>query len=165
MGTWRSCLFLALGFLAFPWALAEDWRLTRSQTLTQGKAQEWRYTLSPSGKESQELWRRLSEQYRDHLRAGYRVELGAWRVYFLGGRLRVEPHCQAVNPACFTFGALPVAKERQDRFLLELSALLDQALVQANGTGGVVSLPRLFRLEVPKKANPPYPASPSGWRP
>lgn len=161
----RLWWLVALGFLAIPWALAEDWRLTRSQTLSQAGAREWRYTLSPAGKEAQELWRRLSEQYRDHLRAGYRVELGAWRVYFLGGRLRVEPHCQAVNPACFTFGALPVVKERQDRFLLELSHLLHQALTQAQGTGGVVLLSRLFRLEVVRGAHPPYFASPSSWRP
>ncbi|MDM7324395.1 MAG: hypothetical protein P3W93_005265 [Thermus sp.] len=161
----RPWWLVILGFLILPWALAEDWRLTRSQTLSQAGAREWRYTLSPAGKEAQELWRRLSEQYRDHLRAGYRVELGAWRVYFLGGRLRVEPHCQAVNPACFTFGALPVVKERQDRFLLELSHLLHQALTQAQGTGGVVLLSRLFRLEVVRGAHPPYFASPSSWRP
>ncbi|WP_114312444.1 hypothetical protein [Thermus caldifontis] len=156
---------LLLGLLLPSPVLAQDWRLTRSQTLSQAGAREWRYTLSPTGKEAQELWRRLSEQYQDHLRAGYRVDLGAWRVYFLGGRLRVEPHCPAVNPACFTFGALPVPKERQDRFLLGLSQLLHQALTQAQATGGVVLLSRLFRLEVPRGANPPYPAAPSGWRP
>lgn len=165
MGTCRSCLFVALSLLAFPWAMAEDWQLTRSQTLTQGKTQEWRYTLSPKGKEAQEVWRRLSDQYRGHLRAGYRVDLGAWRVYFLGGRLQVEPNCQAVNLACFTYGTLPVSKERQDRFLLELSHLLHQALSQAQGTGGRVLLSGLFRLEVPRGANPPYPATPSSWRP
>ncbi len=154
-----------VALLTLPGAFAEDWRLTQSQTLSQAGAREWRYTLSPTGKEAQELWRRLSEQYRDHLRAGYRVDLGAWRVYFLGGRLRVEPHCPAVNPACFTFGALPVPKERQDRFLLELSQLLDLALTQARTKGGVVLLSRLFRLEVPRGAHPPYPATPSGWRP
>lgn len=165
MGAQMSRWLALLALLALPGALAQDWRLTRSQTLTQVGAREWRYTLSPSGKEAQELWQKLSEQYRDHLRAGYRVDLGAWRLYFLGGRLRVEPHCPAVNPACFTFGALPVSKERQDRFLLELSQLLHQALTQAQTTGGVVLLSRLFRLEVPRGANPPYSASPSGWRP
>ncbi|MFD3004805.1 hypothetical protein [Thermus tengchongensis] len=165
MGAQMSRWLALLALLALPGALAQDWRLTRSQTLTQVGAREWRYTLSPSGKEAQELWQKLSEQYRDHLRAGYRVDLGAWRLYFLGGRLRVEPHCPAVNPACFTFGALPVSKERQDRFLLELSQLLHQALTQAQTTGGVVLLARLFRLEVPRGANPPYSASPSGWRP
>uniref|UniRef100_A0A7V4ANW9 Uncharacterized protein n=1 Tax=Thermus tengchongensis TaxID=1214928 RepID=A0A7V4ANW9_9DEIN len=165
MGAQMSRWLAILVLLALPGALAQDWRLTRSQTLTQVGAREWRYTLSPSGKEAQELWQKLSEQYRDHLRAGYRVDLGAWRLYFLGGRLRVEPHCPAVNPACFTFGALPVSKERQDRFLLELSQLLHQALTQAQTTGGVVLLSRLFRLEVPRGANPPYSASPSGWRP
>ncbi|TFU17991.1 hypothetical protein [Thermus tengchongensis] len=165
MGAQMSRWLAILALLALPGALAQDWRLTRSQTLTQVGAREWRYTLSPSGKEAQELWQKLSEQYRDHLRAGYRVDLGAWRLYFLGGRLRVEPHCPAVNPACFTFGALPVSKERQDRFLLELSQLLHQALTQAQTTGGVVLLSRLFRLEVPRGANPPYSASPSGWRP
>ena len=165
MGAQMSRWLAILVLLALPGALAQDWRLTRSQTLTQVGAREWRYTLSPSGKEAQELWQKLSEQYRDHLRAGYRVDLGAWRLYFLGGRLRVEPHCPAVNPACFTFGALPVSKERQDRFLLELSQLLHQALTQAQTTGGVVLLSRLFRLEVPQGANPPYSASPSGWRP
>jgi len=165
MGAQMSRWLAILVLLALPGALAQDWRLTRSQTLTQVGAREWRYTLSPSGKEAQELWQKLSEQYRDHLRAGYRVDLGAWRLYFLGGRLRVEPHCPAVNPACFTFGALPVSKERQDRFLLELSQLLHQALTQAQTTGGVVLLSRLFRLKVPRGANPPYSASPSGWRP
>lgn len=165
MGARISRWLAILALLALPGTLAQDWRLTRSQTLTQAGAREWRYTLSPSGKEAQELWRKLSSQYQDHLRAGYRVDLGAWRVYFLGGRLRLEPHCPAVNPACFTFGALPVAKERQDRFLMELSQLLHQALTQAQTTGGVVLLSRLFRLEVPRGAHPPYPATPSGWRP
>lgn len=165
MGAQMSRWLTLLALLALPGAMAQDWRLTRSQTLTQAGAREWRYTLGPSGKEAQDLWRRLSSQYQDYLRAGYRVDLGAWRVYFLGGRLRLEPHCPAVNPACFTFGALPVPKERQDRFLLELSQLLHQALTQAQTTGGVVLLSRLFRLEVPRGANPPYPASPSGWRP
>ncbi|WP_234554430.1 hypothetical protein [Thermus caliditerrae] len=146
-------------------ALALDWRLTRSQTLTQAGAREWRYTLTPAGKEAQALWQRLSEQYREHLRAGYRVDLGAWRLYFLGGKLRLEPHCQAVNPACFSFGALNVPKDRQDHFLLELSALLDQAMAQARLTGGVVVLSRLFRLELPPGGRPPFPATPSGWRP
>lgn len=146
-------------------ALAQDWRLTRSQTLTQAGAQAWRYTLAPGGREAQELWQKLSDQYRDLLRAGYRVDLGAWRLYFLGGRLRLEPHCPAVNPACFTFGALPVPKERQDRLLMELSQMLDQALVQAQGTGGSLTLNRLFRLEVRRGQAPPYPANPSGWRP
>ncbi|TBH21906.1 hypothetical protein ETP66_01310 [Thermus thermamylovorans] len=154
-----------LGPLLAGLALAQDWRLTRSQTLTQAGAREWRYTLAPAGREAQELWQKLSEQYRDHLRAGYRVDLGAWRLYFLGGRLRLEPHCPAVNPACFTFGALPVPKNRQDRLLLELSQMLDQALLQAQGTGGSLTLSRLFRLEVRRGQGPPYPASPSGWRP
>lgn len=165
MGTRAPRWLAILALVALPGALAQDWRLTRSQTLTQAGAQEWRYTLSPSSKEARELWRKLSVQYQDHLRAGYRVDLGAWRVFFLGGRLRLEPHCPTVNPACFTFGVLPVPKERQDRFLLELSQLLHQALTQAQTTGGVVLLSRLFRLEVSRGGNPPYPASPSGWQP
>ncbi|GAB5602433.1 hypothetical protein FJNA_09580 [Thermus sp. FJN-A] len=146
-------------------ALAQDWALTRSQTLTAQGAKAWRYTLSPRTGEARELWQRLSEQYRDHLRAGYRVDLGAWRVYFLGGRLRLEPHCPSPNAACFTFGALPVEKARQDRFLLELSALLDQALKEAGSTGGNLTLSRLFRVELRRGQSPPYPASPSGWKP
>ncbi len=146
-------------------ALAQDWGLTQSQTLTAQGARAWRYTLSPRGGEARALWEALSLQYRDHLRAGYRVDLGGWRLYFLGGRLRLEPHCQAVNPACFTFGALPVEKARQDRFLLELSALLDRALREAAQTGGTVTLSRLFRVELRRNQAPPYPASPSGWKP
>lgn len=156
-------IWLALLFL--PLALAQDWGLTRSQTLTAGGAKAWRYTLSPRGEEARGLWEALSLQYRDHLRAGYRVDLGGWRLYFLGGRLRLERHCQAVNPACFTFGALPVEKARQDRFLLELSALLDRALKEAAQTGGAVTLSRLFRVELRPNQAPPYPASPSGWKP
>jgi len=156
---WPLLLFL------LPLALAQDWALTRSQTLTAQGAKAWRYTLSPRGEEARALWEALSLQYRDHLRAGYRVDLGAWRVYFLGGRLRLEPHCPSPNAACFTFGALPVEKARQDRFLLELSALLDQALGEAAKTGGAVTLSRLFRAELRRNQAPPYPAAPSGWRP
>jgi len=108
---------------------------------------------------------RLSLQYRDLLRAGYRVDLGGWRLYFLGGKLRLERHCQAVNPSCFTFGALPVDKAQQDRFLMELAALLDQALGEAARTRGTVTLSRLFRVELRRNQAPPYPAAPSGWKP
>lgn len=146
-------------------ALAQDWGLNQSQILTAGGAQEWRYTLSPRGEEARALWEALSLQYRDHLRAGYRVDLGGWRLYFLGGKLRLDRHCQAVNPACFTFGALPVDKSRQDRFLMELAALLDRALGKAARTGGTVTLSRLFRVELGRNEDPPYPAAPSGWKP
>lgn len=145
--------------------LAQDWKLTRTQALSPGGPQAWRYALAPAGRESRELWERLAGQYRDLLRGGYRVDLGAWRLYFLGGRLRVEAHCPSVHPACLTFGALPVPKARQDRLLMELAQLLDKALVQVQGTGGRLTLTRLFRLEVPKGTKPPYPASPSGWQP
>jgi len=90
---------------------------------------------------------------------------GGWRLYFLGGKLRLERHCQAVNPACFTFGALPVDKVRQDRFLMELATLLDQALGEAARTGGTVTLSRLFRVELRRNQAPPYPAAPSSWKP
>jgi len=79
MGARISRWLAILALLALPGALAQDWRLTRSQTLTQAGAREWRYTLGPSGKEAQDLWRRLSSQYQDYLRAGYRVDLGAGR--------------------------------------------------------------------------------------
>jgi hypothetical protein len=154
--------------LALAWwgpVLAQDWGLTQSQTLTAGGAKGWRYTLSPRGEEARALWESLSLQYRDLLRAGYRVDLGGWRLSFLGGKLRLERHCQAVNPACFTFGALPVDKARQDRFLMELAALLDQALGEAARTGGTVTLSRLFRVELRRNQAPPYPAAPSGWKP
>ncbi len=153
-----------LFFLLFP-ALAQDWGLTQSQTLTAGGAKAWRYSLSPRGEEARALWEALSLQYRNLLKAGYRVDLGGWRLYFLGGKLRLERHCQAVNPACFTFGALPVDKARQDRFLMELSHLLEEALARAKRTGGSVSLSRLFRSEVKRGEAPPYAASPSGWKP
>ncbi|MEN2982069.1 MAG: hypothetical protein ABDH20_05775 [Thermus sp.] len=166
MASWTAPkAFLASLLLALPWGLAQEWRLTRSQSLTAGGAQAWRYTLSPTGKEAQALWRALAQGYQAQLRSGYRVDLGAWRTYFLGGRLRVEPHCPRVNAACFSFIALPWDKARLDRFLLELSALLDQALAQARHTGGVVVLTRLFRLQLSKGSPPPYLATPSGWRP
>jgi len=37
-------------------ALAQDWGLTQSQTLTAGGAKAWRYTLSPRGEEARALW-------------------------------------------------------------------------------------------------------------
>ncbi|WP_022798868.1 hypothetical protein [Thermus islandicus] len=160
---WLLLLLLKVASLA-P-ALGQDWGLTQSQTLTAGGAKAWRYTLSPRGEEARALWEALSLQYRDHLRAGYRVDLGGWRLYFLGGKLRLERHCQAVNPACFTFGALPVDKARQDRFLMELGALLDRALGEAARTGGTVTLSRLFRVELRRNQALPYPAAPSGWKP
>ena len=141
-------VWLSFFILLLPLAHAQEWRLTRSQSLTQEGAASWRYTLSPASKRARELWQRLALQYQDHLRAGYRVDLGSWRLYFLGGRLRLEPHCPKVNPACLTFGALPVEKAVQDRFLLELSSLLDQALAQARATGGTLTLSQLFRVEV-----------------
>ncbi|BAW01127.1 hypothetical protein TTMY_0718 [Thermus thermophilus] len=155
---------LALSLLGL--ALAQDWRLYESRSHTEAGPGPWRYTLSPRTKEAQELWRRLSEQYRDHLRAGYRVDLGGWRVYFRGGALWLASHCpKADNPACFTFGVLPVEKARQDRFLLELGALLEEGLGRVRATGGSLTLSRLFRVEVARGASPPYRAAPSGWRP
>lgn len=57
-------------------------------------------------------------------------------MYFRGGVLWLAPHCpKADNPACFTFGALPVEKARQDRFLLELGALLEEGLGRVRATG------------------------------
>ncbi|GLV48240.1 hypothetical protein TJA_13960 [Thermus sp. LT1-2-5] len=153
-----------LSLLLFP-AQAQEWRLTRSQSLTQEGAKAWRYTLSPADRAGRELWQKLALQYRDHLRAGYRVDLGSWRLYFLGGRLRLEPHCPQVNLACFTFGALPVEKAVQDRFLLGLSQFLEQALAQARATGGTLTLSQLFRVELKPGQAPPYPAKPSGWAP
>jgi len=80
--------------------------------------------------------------------------------------LWLAPHCpKADNPACFTFGALPVEKARQDRFLLELGALLEEGLGRVRATGGSLTLSRLFRVEVARGASPPYRAAPSGWRP
>ena len=164
MGPMTRWLVLALALCGL--VLAQDWRLSQSQSFTAQGASAWRYTLSPRTKEAQELWRRLSEQYRDHLRAGYRVDLGGWRVYFRGGVLWLAPHCpKADNPACFTFGALPVEKARQDRFLLELGALLEEGLGRVRATGGSLTLSRPFRVEVARGASPPYRAAPSGWRP
>mgnify|MGYP003559025618 FL=1 len=164
MGPMTRWLVLALALCGL--VLAQDWRLSQSQSFTAQGASAWRYTLSPRTKEAQELWRRLSEQYRDHLRAGYRVDLGGWRVYFRGGVLWLAPHCPKADiPACFTFGALPVEKARQDRFLLELGALLEEGLGRVRATGGSLTLSRLFRVEVARGASPPYRAAPSGWRP
>ncbi|GAA5336454.1 MULTISPECIES: hypothetical protein [Thermus] len=157
--------WLGLFILLLPLAQGQDWRLTRSQSTTQEGASAWRYTLSPANKEARELWQRLALQYQDHLRAGYRVDLGRWRLYFLGGKLRLEGHCQTPNPACFTFGALPVEKARQDRLLMGLGTLLDQALTQAQATGGTLTLSGLFRAELRRGQAPPYPARPSGWAP
>ncbi|WP_243095692.1 hypothetical protein [Thermus thalpophilus] len=157
-------ILLAVVALLLP-AHAQEWRLTRSQSLTQEGTRAWRYTLSPADRAGRELWQKLVLQYQDHLRAGYRVDLGSWRLYFLGGRLRLEPHCPQVNPACFTFGALPVEKGVQDRFLLGLSQLLDQALAQARNTGGNLTLSGLFRVELKPGQAPPYLARPSGWAP
>ena len=87
-------------------------------------------------------------------------------MYSRGGVLWLAPHCpKADNPACFTFGALPVEKARQDRFLLELGALLEEGLGRVRATGGSLTLSRLFRVEVARGASPPYRAAPSGWRP
>jgi len=74
--------------LALAWwgpVLAQDWGLTQSQTLTAGGAKGWRYTLSPRGEEARALWEGLSLQYRDLLRAGYRVDLGGGGSTSSGG--------------------------------------------------------------------------------
>ena len=157
---WLSLVIALCGL-----ALAQDWRLSKSQSVTTQGASAWRYTLSPKTQEARELWQKLSEQYRDHLRAGYRVDLGSWRIYFRGGKLWLEPHCPTPSAACLTFGALPVPKTRQDHLLLELSALLDRALRETQSTGGSLTLSRLFRVELKRNQAPPYPASPSGWKP
>ncbi|RTH37994.1 hypothetical protein CSW32_08375, partial [Thermus scotoductus] len=56
-------------------------------------------------------------------------------------------------------------KARHDRFLMELSLRKEEVLARAKGTGGSVSLSRLFRSDVRRGQAPPYAASPLGWKP
>lgn len=97
MGPMTRWLVLALSLLGL--ALAQDWRLYESRSHTEAGPGPWRYTLSPKTKEAQELWRRLSEQYRDHLRAGYRVDLGGVAGVLPGrGALACAPLPQGGQP-------------------------------------------------------------------
>ncbi len=145
--------------------LAQDWRLTKTTSEGLGEKGAWRYTLSPATKEARELWQALLLQYRGHLQAGYRVDLGAYSLYFRGGALWLSPACPTAHPACLTPGALPIPKERQNRFLLELAKLLEKALAEAKGTGGRLTLTGLFWAELRRGQVPPFRAHPSGWKP
>jgi len=156
---------LAFFLVALALAFAQDWRLTKTLSEGLGEKGTWRYTLSPATKEARELWQALLLQYRSHLQAGYRVDLGAYSLYFRGGALWLARVCSAPHPACLTPGALPVPKERQDRFLLELAGLLEKALAEAKGTGGRLTLTGLFRADLGRGQEPPYRAHPSGWKP
>lgn len=97
---------MQLILLLIPWlfglGLAQSWRLTQSQSTTLHEGSAWRYTLSPVGEEAKALWEGLSLAYQDLLRAGHQVDLGRWRLYFLGGRLRFEPYCPKATLPCFT---------------------------------------------------------------
>jgi hypothetical protein len=66
----------SMWLLLFLPALAQDWGAHPKLDPNDGRAKRWRYTLSPRGEDGQALWEGLSLQYRDLLRAGYRVELG-----------------------------------------------------------------------------------------
>ncbi len=157
-----SFLFLLLVSVAF----AEgDWRLWKSLSETLEEKGTWRYTLSPKTEEARALWQVLVVQYREHLKAGYRIDLGRWRLYFKGGSLLLDRACPVVHPACLTPGVLATPKERQDRLLLEMSGLLDRALGELERTGGRLTLSGLFRVDLKPKALPPHRAYPSGWKP
>ncbi|AFV75535.1 hypothetical protein Theos_0463 [Thermus oshimai JL-2] len=152
--------------LPLPLALAQgDWRLSKRQSETLGELGSWSYTLSPRTEEARVLWQALVLQYREHLKGGYRVDLGRWRLYFRGGALLLDRGCPEVHPACLTPGALPAPKERQDRFLLEMAGLLDRALGELEKIGGRLTLSGLFRADLKPKAPPPHRAYPSGWKP
>ncbi|WP_337844914.1 hypothetical protein [Thermus sp.] len=153
-------------FLLIPLALAQgDWRLSKTRTEILGEAGAWRYTLSPRTEEARALWQALVVQYREHLKGGYWVGLGRWRLYFRGGALLLDRGCLEVQLACLTPGALPGPKERQDRFLLEMGTLLDRALGELGRTGGRLTLTGLFRVDLEAPKPPPHRAYPSGWRP
>jgi hypothetical protein len=156
---------LAFFLVALALVFAQDWRLTKTSSEGLDAKGTWRYTLSPATKEARELWQALLPQYRNHLQAGYRVDLGAYSLHFRGGALWLARACSAPYPACLTPGALPVPQERQNRFLLELAGLLEKALAEAQGTGGRLTLTGLFRVDLGRGQPPPYRAYPSGWKP
>ncbi|MER3451409.1 MAG: hypothetical protein C4300_04500 [Thermus sp.] len=163
---------MQLILLLIPWlfglGLAQSWRLAQSQstirttTLHEGSA--WRYTLSPVGEEAKALWEELSPQYQALLRAGHRVDLGRWRLYFLGGSLRFEPHCPKATLPCFTLAGVAYEPLRLGGFFHELDTLLGRALSEAQKKPRAsLTLIRLVRLELEEgriKA-----VKPSGWKP
>ncbi|KGQ22856.1 hypothetical protein [Thermus filiformis] len=154
-------LFLLLLFLGAAWA--QSWRLTQSQTSTLREGGAWRYTLSPVG-EARALWEALALQYQALLRAGHRVDLGRWRLYFLGGRLRFEPHCPKASLPCFTLAGVAYEPGRLEPFLVELDALMERALSEARKKPrATLTLSRLVRLEL--EGGAVREAKPSGWKP
>lgn len=159
---------MRLILLLIPWlfglGLAQFWRLAQSQSTTLHEESVWRYTLSPVGKEAKALWQELSLAYQDLLRAGHRVDLGRWRLYFLGGRLRFEPHCPKATLPCFTLAKVAYEPLRLEGFFHELDTLLGRALSEAQKKPKAsLTLTRLVRLEL--EGGRIKAVNPSGWKP
>lgn len=142
-------------------------RITASQSGAASTPGAWRYTISPKTNEARLLWDLYVPFWQQTLRQGGKVQLGAYALRFVGGRLRLEPGCANPNPACFTRTATPLPSWQQDAILLELSNALVQAIGEGSRRAGpyptTLTLSKFVRLQL--NSDGTYSAAPSGWRP
>lgn len=71
------------------------------------------------------------------------MQLGAYALRFVGGKLVLEPGCPVPNPSCFTRTATAIPAWQQDAVLLDFSNTLVQAIRE--GTQRAKPYPRPLR--------------------
>lgn len=142
-------------------------RITASQSSAAATPGAWRYTISPKTNEAELLWSQYVPFWQQTLRRGGKVQLGAYSLRFVGGRLMLEVNCQTPNPTCFTRVATAIPGWQQDAILLDFSNTLVQAIYEGSKRAKpyptAVTVSKFVRLQL--NSDGTYSAAPSGWKP
>ena len=160
-------ILLGLSLAQTPSPTSGFFRLTANQSSSASTPGAWRYTISPKTEEARLLWRQYVPFWQQTLRQGGKVQLGAYSLRFVGGKLALEPGCPNPNPACFTRGAAAIPGWQQDAILLDLSNALVQAIHEGSKRAkpypSTITVSRFVRLQL--NSDGTRSAAPSGWKP
>lgn len=142
-------------------------RITASQSSAASTPGAWRYAISPKTNEARLLWDQYVPFWQQTLRRGGKVQLGAYALRFVGGKLMLEVGCPTPNPTCFTRVATTIPGWQQDAILLDLSNTLVQAINEGSKRAKpyptAVTVSKFVRFQL--NSDGTYSAAPSGWKP